>query len=689
MSEKQYSQSELKAMKKQQLIDIATKLHIPTKGVKKQNLLAAILAPRQLTEAAAAKLPDSDVEVEQPPVSHPVSTKPAVGPNPSLQQPMRPPLMSTAQGPRFISPPKFSSQFMAPPPTVSENWSFQLEMQRIQLERERMDREWQREREREREQREFEREQKQLELEREREQRQLELEREREQRQMELEREQRQQEHELALARERAREREVEQERERQQREHELELEKLRLSHKQPQADQDHHEQRFRVQDAAKLLPKLINEQEIETYIITFEKIAEVNKWPKEHWSAVLQTQLKGKTLKVFAELSTEQCADFEILKERLLTAYELCPEHYRKKFRTLTKSTSESYSEFAFKLTTLFKRWLEGMKSYDKIEELRQVFLMEQFMETVSADMKLWLADKDAKTLDELAKAADKFIALRKNVSRSSEPAPENSAVLSAYKVNKPRSPSLPRRTFDTHKVSTLVKTPQLNPPIRCRYCKKANHTISECNKLKKKKEMEARETTPKEVLLTSNVQIASRPPSPLPVLPVHPLFAPFCKIASIISDDGTSVQIKVLRDTAALQSLLLQSSVPASCYEHTGEIRLLKGVSTQPIEVPLVELHLQTDFINDKVLCGLIQELPEGVDFLLGNDIWFKSHPIPSDVNAVVTRSHTAALRTKQSTSVIPTDTTDQSDNDASPQTLCPTITYGDLDISSVTSL
>ena len=62
----------------------------------------------------------------------------------------------------------------------------------------------------------------------------------------------------------------------------------------------------------------------------------------------------------------------------------------------------------------------------------------MEQFMETVSADMKLWLADKDAKTLDELAKCADKFIALRKNVSHSLETFAENLAVLSAYKVNK-----------------------------------------------------------------------------------------------------------------------------------------------------------------------------------------------------------------------------------------------------------
>ena len=225
-------------MKKQQLIDVATKLHIPTKGVKKRNLLAAILAPRLLGEAAAAKLPDSDVEAESPSVPYPVSTKPVVGANPSLQYAMRPPLMSTAQGPRFVSPPRFSSQFMAAPPTVSENWSFQLEMQRIQLERERMDREWQREREREREQREFELTRERLQQEREREERQQELERERlqqecerEQRQLELEQERQQQEREC--------------EERRLEREHELELEKLRQPRSHPQADHDHQNNDF------------------------------------------------------------------------------------------------------------------------------------------------------------------------------------------------------------------------------------------------------------------------------------------------------------------------------------------------------------------------------------------------------------------------------------------------------------
>ena len=77
----------------------------------------------------------------------------------------------------------------------------------------------------------------------------------------------------------------------------------------------------FRVESAAKLLPKLASEHELEVYLITFRKIASLNNWPKEHWSAILQTQLKGKALRVFAELPDSVIQDFDQLQVALLAA--------------------------------------------------------------------------------------------------------------------------------------------------------------------------------------------------------------------------------------------------------------------------------------------------------------------------------------------------------------------------------
>ena len=143
------------------------------------------------------------------------------------------------------------------------------------------------------------------------------------------------------------------------------------------------------------MLPKLTAEHEIETYLITFEKTARMNSWLEDKWAAILQTQLKGKGLKVFAELKDSDCQDFTKLKQSLLTAYELCPEVYRQKFRQLTKMSNETHPDFAFRLTTAFQRWLQSLNAYDNIEMVPQIFLMEQFSNTTLADLKLWLNDR------------------------------------------------------------------------------------------------------------------------------------------------------------------------------------------------------------------------------------------------------------------------------------------------------
>ena len=122
-----------------------------------------------------------------------------------------------------------------------------------------------------------------------------------------------------------------------------------------------------------------------------------------------------------------------------------------------------------------------------------------------------------------------------------------------------------------------------------------------------------------------------------------VHPLFAPYCSSGQLISSDGSTQLINILRDSGELCSLFLKSAASPNFVKDTGEIRLIQGVSGNIIKVPLVEIKLETSLFSETVLCGLIDSLPDGVDFLLGNDLWFKIHNI-SDTeyyDAIVTRS------------------------------------------------
>ena len=92
-----------------------------------------------------------------------------------------------------------------------------------------------------------------------------------------------------------------------------------------------------------------------------------------------MQAHLTGKALKVFNELPIADCQDYDKLKTALLTAYAVVPEVYRKRFPSLTKFLSETYSEFAFRLSIQFKRWAESEHAYENTDLLRELIMMEQ----------------------------------------------------------------------------------------------------------------------------------------------------------------------------------------------------------------------------------------------------------------------------------------------------------------------
>lgn len=69
-----------------------------------------------------------------------------------------------------------------------------------------------------------------------------------------------------------------------------------------------------------------------------------------------------------FSELPNSVVKDFDQLQAALLLAYELSPEHYRKKFRDVRKQESENFTDFAFKMQNYFKHWLHSVESYDNI---------------------------------------------------------------------------------------------------------------------------------------------------------------------------------------------------------------------------------------------------------------------------------------------------------------------------------
>ena len=113
----------------------------------------------------------------------------------------------------------------------------------------------------------------------------------------------------------------------------------------------------FDVTKHIRLVPPF-QEKEVDKYFLHFEKVAENLKWPKEHWTLLLQSVVIGKAREIYTQLPLDQSSDYDTVKNLILKAYELVPEAYRQKFRNCRKEHDQTHVEFARTKEQLFDRW-------------------------------------------------------------------------------------------------------------------------------------------------------------------------------------------------------------------------------------------------------------------------------------------------------------------------------------------
>ena len=213
-------------------------------------------------------------------------------------------------------------------------------------------------------------------------------------------------------------EREREKERERQERieiekeklEFQLKMKELELQDKiKPKTLPLDTSKTFDVTKHIRLVPPF-QEKEVDKYFLHFEKVAENLKWPKEHWTLLLQSVVIGKAREIYTQLSLEQSSNYDKVKELILKGYELVPEAYRQKFRDCRKEHDQTHVEFARTKEQLFDRWCSSKKVGSDHAKLRQLLLVEEFKRCINSDVKSFLDEKEVETLDLAARLADDY---------------------------------------------------------------------------------------------------------------------------------------------------------------------------------------------------------------------------------------------------------------------------------------
>ncbi|KAL5509796.1 hypothetical protein EMCRGX_G005226 [Ephydatia muelleri] len=121
---------------------------------------------------------------------------------------------------------------------------------------------------------------------------------------------------------------------------------------------------------SVKLVP-LSDKDDIEAYLVTFERVMTAQKVEESCWSQYLAPQLTGKAQLAFAALPGEDSGNYEAIKTAILQRYDITEEAYRRRFRGITRGSGETNRELSVKLMDLLRKWMKSCTSMEEIQEL------------------------------------------------------------------------------------------------------------------------------------------------------------------------------------------------------------------------------------------------------------------------------------------------------------------------------
>ena len=148
------------------------------------------------------------------------------------------------------------------------------------------------------------------------------------------------------------------------------------------------------------------------------------------------------------------------------------------------------------------------------------------------------------------------------------------------------------------------------------CYKCGKAGHIAIRCQLSKGPERNQTQPRKPQGAVTTARVDKSYRP---------------WTKKGMIRGPHGGPVEVSILRDTGASQSLLLRNKLPKGVIEATRETVMIEGIGGKRVKIPLCKITLKSQWKNGPIKVGVVEKLPmKGISLILGNEVKKKRcHP------------------------------------------------------------
>eukprot|EP00731_Ephydatia_muelleri_P004329 Em0002g505a len=217
-------------------------------------------------------------------------------------------------------------------------------------------------------------------------------------------------------------------------------------------------------------LVALMERDDIESYLVTFERIMTAHKVDKGRWPHYLAPQLTGKAQLAFAALPVSDSADYDAIKTAILIRYDINEYSYKNRFRSSKRKEGETNREFGVRMMDSLTKWLKEHKTVDQVH---QVLGIDQFLSSLPVEKRLWLVERKPKTCLQAGEWLDEYEQARRQDVRLLKP--------------RDKAPGKESGEGDRDagpKESQLeYRSPQRQLP-RCYNCHKMGHVASRCPK-------------------------------------------------------------------------------------------------------------------------------------------------------------------------------------------------------------
>lgn len=392
-------------------------------------------------------------------------------------------------------------------------------------------------------------------------------------------------------------------------------------------------------------IPKLEEGEDIEQYLMTFERLATAYCWPKENWAVILVPHLTGKARAAYVAMDPSHTMNYDRVREAILQKFEINEETYRRRFREPDVKPGETPRELYTRLKDLFHKWIRP--TIKSVEEICEALILEQYLRTLAPDVRVWVKERHPQSGQMAAELVEDYVAARQRhtsfrLNQDNRPAARGRSDGfgqggGQQPSNRPRDNTFTSRSSSQPRDGTVpfrpkhTVAPRTSSSIICHYCGQEGHIMRDCPNRKPKGAGYSCLPTPEGGAVgflgrLQTVQVSVNGKQAIAVL------------------DTGSNQTLVQPHLVEERDLLPGKKVSIMC------------VNGDAHDYPAAEVYINVDGQVYQLMVGVVEKLSHPV--LIGQDILVLPELLQSSkvVNMVVTRSQSSK----------PADTEEQASTD-----------------------